>query len=325
VLPSVASSGESELRTLVLVAAGTVVAVAGFFLPDASRGVPARLIAVATGWVALTGAALVRGAAVAREGAGSLPAEFWPVLALVAGVAIAYAWANAAARPSRLAEAMLSASVVATSIPTLLAVIDGEAPVLRSAILFPLLAVSHVASVVSTRRPIAGSEVGWTTLAVLVLGGVAVLGLARVDPFDLVTVSIAAALLGAGAVRMRRSTRVGSWPALGPGLAVLLVPALIADLTDPELWRIVALGVVAATAVLVGAIRRLQAPLLLGGAVLLVHALWQLWPWITDVYEAVWWWLWLGIAGVVLVVLAATYERQLRLARGMVRSIAGLR
>jgi uncharacterized membrane protein len=106
---------------------------------------------------------------------------------------------------------------------------------------------------------------------------------------------------------------------------VLLLPALLADFTDPELWRNVALGVVAVATVVVGATRRLQAPLVLGGAVLLAHAIVQLWPWITDLYEAVWWWLWLGIAGVLLVVLAATYERQLRLARRTVGSIAALR
>ena len=85
------------------------------------------------------------------------------------------------------------------------------------------------------------------------------------------------------------------------------------------------LGVVAVTAVVIGAVRRLQAPLLLGGAVLLAHAIVQLWPWITQLYEAVWWWLWLGVAGVLLVALAATYERQLRLARGVARTIAALR
>jgi hypothetical protein len=152
-----------------------------------------------------------------------------------------------------------------------------------------------------------------------------VLASGNVEPFDLVTAPIALALLGAGALRMHRTPSVGSWPALGIGLAVLLLPALLADLTDPPLWRVVALGVVAAVVVLVGAIGRLQAPLLFGGSVLLVHALAQLWPWIAGLYEAVWWWLWLGIAGVVLVALAATYERQLRLARGVVRSIASLR
>jgi hypothetical protein len=91
------------------------------------------------------------------------------------------------------------------------------------------------------------------------------------------------------------------------------------------MWRLIVLGVAAALAVVFGAVYRLQAPLLIGGSVLLVHALAQLWPWITWLYEAVWWWLWLGVTGVVLVALAATYERQLRLARGVVRTVAELR
>ncbi len=41
------------------------------------------------------------------------------------------------------------------------------------------------------------------------------------------------------------------------------------------------LGVVAVAVVVIGAVRRLQAPLLLGGGVLLAHAIVQLWPWIT--------------------------------------------
>jgi uncharacterized membrane protein len=124
---------------------------------------------------------------------------------------------------------------------------------------------------------------------------------------------------------MRQDPARRSWPALGPGLAVILVPALIADWTDPVLWRLVALGTVATAVVVVGAAMRLQAPFVLGGSVLLVHAIVQLWPWINRLYEAVWWGLWLGVAGALLVAIAATYERQLRLARGVVRTIAALR
>jgi hypothetical protein len=326
VLPSVASSGESELRTLVVTAIGIVVAMAAAFLPEAMRGVPVRLLGVVAGWVAVTGAALVRGSAVATGRHDSvLPVEFWPVVALVAGVVIAVMWTRAHSRPALIGEVLLAASVAFAAIPTVLAIVSGEQPTLRAAVLFPLMAVAHVASAATTARPVAGTVFSWTTLGVLVLGGIVVLVPGEVEPFDLVTASIGLALIGAGAFRMRRSTELGSWPALGPGLAVLLLPALFGDFADPQLWRNVALGVVAVAAVVVGAMRRLQAPLLLGGAVLLVHAIVQLWPWITALYEAVWWWLWLGISGVLLVVLAATYERQLRLARGTVRSIAALR
>ncbi|MFB9309570.1 hypothetical protein BJY17_000969 [Agromyces hippuratus] len=326
VLPSIGTAGVAELRALLLVSIGIVLAVAAVFLPEVARGVPVRLLGVLTGWVAFTGAGLVRGATVAADRAESvLVVEFWPLIALAAGVTIAVMWARTASRPAWLAEVLLAASVALATVPTLLEIVTGDEPLLRSAVLFPVLALACIASAATTARPLAGSVFVWTMLCALALGGTIVLFSGQLDTFDLVTASVGVALIGVGWFRMRRAPELGSWPALGPGLAVLLVPPLFADFTDPQLWRIVTLGVVSVAVLVVGAVRRLQAPLLLGGAVLLVHALVQLWPWITDLYEAVWWWLWLGIAGVLLVVLAATYERQMRLARGAIRSIAALR
>ncbi|WP_232497330.1 SCO7613 C-terminal domain-containing membrane protein [Agromyces humatus] len=326
VLPSVASSGDSELRALVLCAAGTVVALASMFLPDAARGVPIRLLGTVTGMTAVAGAALVRGGAVAAGVEGSvLPVEFWPLIALATGVVVAVAWARDDARPDVVAEVVVAASVALAAVPTLIAIVFGMQSDLRAVVLFPALAAVHIAGGATTARPIAGPIFAWTTRGALVIGGAIALSNGNVDPFDVVTASAGAALIGWGAISMRRSPELGSWPALGVGLAVLLVPPLIADFTDPELWRIVALGIVSAVAVLVGAVLRLQAPLLLGGGVLLVHAIAQLWPVITWLYEAVWWWLWLGIAGVIFVVLAATYERQMRLARGAIGAIVALR
>ncbi|WP_344296894.1 SCO7613 C-terminal domain-containing membrane protein [Agromyces neolithicus] len=326
VLPSVASSGDSELRTLVLCGAGAVVALASMFLPDTARGVPVRLLGTATGWTAVAGAALVRGGAVAAGiDDGVLPVEFWPLIALATGVVVAVVWARDDTRPGVIAEAMVAASVAIAAVPTLIAIVFGMQSDVRAAVLFPALAAVHIAGGATAARPLAGPIFAWTTRGALVIGGAITLSNGNVDPFDIVTVSAGVAFICWGALSMRRSPELGSWPALGVGLAVLLVPPLIADFTDPELWRIVALGLVSAAAVLIGAMRRLQAPLLFGGAVLLVHAIAQLWPVITWLYEAVWWWLWLGIAGVIFVVLAATYERQLRLARGTIGAIAALR
>ena len=325
VLPNIGSSGDSELHTLVLSTIGIVVAIAASYLPESAGGVPVRLLGVATGWTAVTGAALVRGSAVATGTQSELPVEFWPIVALVAGVVIAVTWARFGSRPPLIAEAVLAASVASAAVPTTLAIVNDEAPLLRAAVLFPLLAAAHVLGAATPARPFAGPVFSWTTGGLLTLGGFVVLLSGNVDPFDVVIASIGLALIAAGVFAMRRSPELGSWRALGAGLAVLLIPPLLADFADPELWRIVTLGVVAALAVVVGATRRLQAPLLLGGAVLLVHAIAQLWPWITWLYEAVWWWLWLGVAGVLLVVLAATYERQLRLARGTIRTIEALR
>jgi hypothetical protein len=214
---------------------------------------------------------------------------------------------------------------VAAAVPTALAIAEGSSADLRALLLVSLLGALHVLSTTTATRPFGGSVLGWTSLATAAAAGGLALAIGAVDPFDLVTVPIGVALVVSGAVRLRRSPELGSWPALGPGLAVLLVPALIADWSDPVLWRLVALGTVALAAVVAGAMLRLQAPFVLGGVVLLVHAIVQLWPWIRLLYEAVWWWLWLGIAGALLIVIAATYERQLRLARGAVRTISSLR
>ena len=258
-------------------AAGAVVALAAMFLPGAARGVPIRLLATATGWTALTGAALVRGAAVAAALDDSvLPVEFWPLLALATSVVVAIAWARDDTRPEGFAEVLLAASVTLAAVPTLIAIVFGVQSDLRAIALFPALAAIHIAGGATTARPIAGPIFAWTTRGALVVGGAIALANGNVDPFDIVTASAGVAFIGWGALSMRRSPALGSWPALGPGLAVLLVPPLIADFTDPELWRIVTLGLVSAAAVLIGAVRRLQAPLLFGGAVLLVHAIAQL-------------------------------------------------
>jgi hypothetical protein len=325
VLPSVGASGESELRTLVAVSAGTVAIIAALFLPELVRGIPVRLLVLVSGWTAVTGAGVVRGAAVALGEPSRLVIEFWPVVALVVGVIAAVAWTRTGSEPARLAEWALVSSVAAATIPTLIAILDDRDALVRAAVLVPTLAVLHIANAATTARPVGGPIVRWTSLAILAVAASAIVAAGTVDPFDVATVPVGVALLVAGGLQMRRDPARRSWPALGPGLAVILIPALIADWTDPELWRLVALGAVATAIVVVGAALRLQAPFVLGGSVLLVHAIVQLWPWIRELYEAVWWGLWLGIAGALLVAVAATYERQLRLARGAVRTIAALR
>ncbi|GAA1832030.1 SCO7613 C-terminal domain-containing membrane protein [Agromyces salentinus] len=324
VLPSIGSTSDSDVRTLVLVTGGAIVMLAAMFLPESSRGVPARLLAVWTGWTAASLGAAVRGTAVAVGEESPLPIEFWPLLATACGFAVAIAWARTASRPAIVAEWLAAASVMAGVVPTIAAIVLGDAATLRAGVLVTLLGAAMVASTAMRGRPFAGPVFGWTTRGALVVGGLFALASGNVDPFDVVTVPIGLALVAAGAITMTRGP-IGTWPSLGPGLAVLLLPALGADFTDAQLWRVIALGVASLAILLVGVQRRLQAPFVLGGGVLLIHAVVQLWPAITVLYEAVWWWLWLGIAGVVLVVLAATYERQMRLARSAFRSVASMR
>lgn len=154
--------------------------------------------------------------------------------------------------------------------------------------------------------------------AVLVVTGAA-------DPVEAVTVPIAAALLVVGARRLVRDASAGSMRHLAPGLLVLLVPPLVADLGPSPAWRIVGLGILALATLLTGARLKLRAPFLIGAGVLLVHAVAQLWPWIREASATVPWWAWAGIGGVSLIAVAARYERRIRDVKEVAARVSALR
>ncbi|MFJ8581164.1 SCO7613 C-terminal domain-containing membrane protein [Micromonospora sp. NPDC093277] len=146
-----------------------------------------------------------------------------------------------------------------------------------------------------------GSELlgGWLLLAA---GGVTVL--------EAYTVPAAALALGAGLVALRTRPGLNSWLALGPGLAAALLPSLVSVLVAPvpQPGRRLALGLVALGAVLGGAVRRWQAPVLLGAATLVPLALHEL----ARGWDLLPRWIFLGLGGLALITLAATYERRRR-------------
>lgn len=147
----------------------------------------------------------------------------------------------------------------------------------------------------------AGSELlgAWVLLAA---GGVTVL--------EAYTVPAAGLALGAGLLALRTRPGLTSWPALGPGLVAALAPSLVSVLIgpDPQPWRRLLLGAAALIAVLAGATRRWQAPVLVGGGVLALLALHEL----ARGWDLLPRWIYLGVGGLALVALAATYERRRR-------------
>ncbi|WEO77096.1 hypothetical protein BJQ94_17360 [Cryobacterium sp. SO2] len=170
-----------------------------------------------------------------------------------------------------------------------------------------------------------GRIVAWVAI-----GGAAVMVVAGwahdvPDPVEIVSVPLALALLASGLLQLDRIPAARSWITLAPGLLVLLLPSLVLDLTSSPIWRVVGLGVVAIAVLILGTVRRLQAPFLIGAAVLLVHALAQLWPWISVAYQVVPWWLWLGVGGVLLIVLAARYEQRIQNLKTVALRISALR
>jgi hypothetical protein len=174
-------------------------------------------------------------------------------------------------------------------------------------------------------RGLADRLFAWGAIALAALAALVGVTLAVPDPIELATVPVAIGLLVSGGVWLATAATARSWPWLGPGLAVLLIPSLLLDIADNPLWRVTGLGVVSIAVLVAGLIWRLQAPFVLGCVVVVVHAVAQLWPWIAAAYNAVPWWLWLGVGGVLLIVLAARYERRIRDVKAIVMRVSALR
>ncbi|MFJ4986250.1 SCO7613 C-terminal domain-containing membrane protein [Streptomyces sp. NPDC088732] len=138
------------------------------------------------------------------------------------------------------------------------------------------------------------------------------------------TAPVGAVALTLGLLARRRDPAVSSWLAYGPGLAVTLLPSLVTAWGDPGWHRPLLLGAAALAVTLLGAARRLAAPLLLGGAVLALDAIRELAPFVVQALDAVPRWVPLGVAGLLLVALGATYERRLREVRRLRRRLLRL-
>ncbi|MEV6601042.1 hypothetical protein AB0M36_29955 [Actinoplanes sp. NPDC051346] len=122
------------------------------------------------------------------------------------------------------------------------------------------------------------------------------------------TVPAAGVALLAGWLTRRRAP-VSSWVAYGPALAAALLPTLATVLIgDGQPLRRLLLGLAALAVVLAGARARLQAPVVAGGAVLVLVSLHE----IALVWDLLPRWIPLAAAGLLLVGLATTLERRRR-------------
>ncbi|MFF0012398.1 SCO7613 C-terminal domain-containing membrane protein [Streptomyces sp. NPDC005374] len=126
------------------------------------------------------------------------------------------------------------------------------------------------------------------------------------------TLPVTVPALLVGVLRHRRDPRISSWTAYAPGLAVTLLPSLVTAWSDPNWARPLLLGTAALSVTLAGAGHRLQAPLLLGGGVLILDALHELAPYLVQVADALPRWVPPALAGLMLLALGATYEQRLR-------------
>jgi hypothetical protein len=158
----------------------------------------------------------------------------------------------------------------------------------------------------------------------LIAGSWARLADAHVHLVEPYTLPAAVILLVLGFRRGLRDREARSWSRYGPGLALGLTPSLVQALSGAGLIRPALLGLAALIVVLVGARHRLQAPLALGGAVLLLDAVAQSFPYLADAYNAIPRWVLVALAGALLLGVGATYERRIRGLRALQRRFTEL-
>ncbi|MFI7356605.1 SCO7613 C-terminal domain-containing membrane protein [Streptomyces avidinii] len=194
----------------------------------------------------------------------------------------------------------------------------------RAGTLALVLALSGVVCAGAAVRP-ERRVLGWAAGALFAAATWVRLAEAGVTAPEAYTLPVTVPALVVGVLRRRRDPQASSWTAYGPGLAATLLPSLVAAWGDPGWLRPLLLGAAALAVTLAGAQRRLQAPLLLGGAVLAAVALHELAPYVVQVAGALPRWVPPALAGLLLLAVGATYERRLRDARRLRAAIGRLR
>ncbi|MGJ0156137.1 SCO7613 C-terminal domain-containing membrane protein [Streptomyces sp. CH8.1] len=250
------------------------------------------------------------GLLVASAAVTDLAVVWWalPVLAVAAVVAALGPRLGAVRLPAEIAAAVAGVLALALSAG-------------RPGTLALTLALSGVVCAGAAVRP-ERRVLGWAAGALFVAATWVRLAEAGVTAPEAYTLPVTVPALAVGFLRRRRDARASSWTAYGPGLAATLLPSLVAAWADADWVRPLVLGVAALAVTLAGARWRLQAPLLLGGAVLAAVAVHELAPYVVQVAGALPRWVLPALAGVLLLAVGATYEKRLRDARRL-RAVIG--
>ncbi|WP_433331015.1 SCO7613 C-terminal domain-containing membrane protein [Spirillospora sp. CA-294931] len=173
------------------------------------------------------------------------------------------------------------------------------------------LAIAGVLAFAVASRPDRRKAV-WFGSALMLLSWWIRLVEAQVAEPEAYTVPISVALVAVGLLRRRREPELSSWTAYGPALSATLLPSLLAAWADTSSPRPMLLAVAAFAITAVGARARLRAPLMLGGAVLVLDAGRQLAPYAAEAVAQLPGWFPIALIGLVTLALGATYEQRLR-------------
>ncbi|MFP5371731.1 MAG: SCO7613 C-terminal domain-containing membrane protein, partial [Actinomycetes bacterium] len=180
------------------------------------------------------------------------------------------------------------------------------------------LAVAGVAAgcyALVARRPV----VAVAAVADLVVAVWIAVGGAGVETPEAYTLPAALGLLVVAVPRLRAGAR--SWAAEGAAVGVALVPSALVVVAEPTALRLVLVVAAAAALTVGGALRHRQAPFVLGAASLVLVTVGRLAPYAPLLPR----WLTLGAAGLLLLVVGATYERRRQQAREAVAWVGQMR
>jgi hypothetical protein len=231
-------------------------------------------------------------------------------------------------RPDRVLGAILAHVLAGTTAALMLiagwtsAALDGSgagiSPLIAAAITAYALALGGVALLAPVKRvPYAFAAFGAAVLAYWSL-----LWSFRVELLEYFTAPPAVALFAIGVWWMARRPGLGSWAALAPAALLGLAPTLMLVLAqEGGSARRIGVGAAALAIVVASAVRRWQAPLVLGSAVLAVltvHELVLLWSVIPK-------WIPLAIGGAVLIGAGATLEQRRRDIARLSRTVKAMR
>jgi len=272
----------------------------------------------------------------------------WPVLAVSAAAAVVAAIAGrlllgdsrsgAAGVAGGGVRWVYAPAALFLAIGPIAAVRHGALPILALYLLgFAYLALMLVTVVRSRTRSVTLPPV-WFTFAVawcLMVASWSTRELLRVEAYSL---PLGLALLAAGVIAMRKETVAvvpgptswpvgfhGSWRLLAPGIIVTLLPSILATGTDPQTLRAILVLGLALVSILIGSLRRLGAPFIIGLIVLPIENVVVFSVQVGRSIGATPWWITLATAGAVLLVIAVTSERRSAGQKGVAARLRDLR
>ena len=332
-LGAVAASGPF-LRAVVVAVVSAALTIAGSCNVGTSRSRPYLDAIALTGALGILTVVIGRCAFLrSQPGTPDIRLDAWLAIGLLVLIIAAFGQARARSR-SRNTDNTARRSIASQALGVLgLTVVlgfeltafeDTALGSMRAIAVIMLFCALHVITFLIDRAPFTRAT-GWIAI---VGAGIAVIGAlttGAIHPVELGTIPVAGALVVTGALTLSRTPAARTWPWLAPGVAVLLVPSLIATADHPPVWRLVGLGVGGVTIIIVSTVLRLQAPFLVAVVVVLIHAIATFAPQIRAIYESVEWWLWFVPVGIAVVVFAARFEKSVLRMRSVAMRIRALR